>query len=133
MRVVLDSSVLVAAHISRAGVCAELVEEILLGHDLVLSEFILDELKEKLLTKFGFPKSVVALALTHLKQTTRIVEPTVLPPGICRDPDDIPVLGTAVAGETEVLVTVDKDLLALESYEGIAIIKPGEFWRRARG
>ena len=132
MRVVLDSSVLVAAHISRAGVCAELIEEILLGHDLVLSEFILEELEEKLLTKFGFPKSAVALALEHLKQAARIVEPMALPPGICRDPDDVPVLGTAVAGETEVLVTVDMDLLALGSYKGIAIIKPGEFWRRAR-
>ena len=132
MRGVLDSSVLVAAHISRAGVCAELVEEILLGHNLVLSEFILDELRNKLLTKFGFPKSIVALALAHLKQSSRMVEPMALPSGICRDPDDIPVLGTAVAGETEVVVTVDKDLLALESYEGIAIIKPGEFWRRVR-
>lgn len=132
MRVVLDSSVLVAAHISRAGVCAELVEEILLGHDLVLSEFILNELRDKLLTKFGFPKSAVSMALAHLKQTARMVDPTALPPGVCRDSDDIPVLGTAVAGETEVVVTVDKDLLALGSYEGIAIIKPGEFWRRIR-
>jgi len=130
--VVLDSSVLVAAHISRAGVCAQLVEEILLGHDLVLSEFILNELKENLLKKFRFPKSAVALALAHLRHSVRMVEPTALPPGICRDPDDIPVLGTAVAGETEILITVDKDLLDLGSYEGIAIIKPGEFWRRTR-
>lgn len=34
--------VLQTAFISRAGVCAELVEEIRLGHHLVLSEFILE-------------------------------------------------------------------------------------------
>jgi len=61
-----------------------------------------------------------------------MVEPMALPAGSCRDPDDIPVLGTAVAGSSELLVAVDKDLLALGSYVGIAIVKPGEFWRRAR-
>jgi hypothetical protein len=40
VRIALDSSVLVAAHITRAGVCAELLEEVLLGHELVLSVFI---------------------------------------------------------------------------------------------
>lgn len=48
MRVVLDTSVLIAAHVSRAGVSAELLEEVLTGHELVLSEFILDEHQQKL-------------------------------------------------------------------------------------
>ena len=55
MRVALDSSVLIAAHISRAGVCAELLEDLLLHHELVISEFILEELRRKLGEKFGFP------------------------------------------------------------------------------
>ena len=44
-----------------------------------------------------------------------------------RDPSDIPVLGTAVAAGVPVLVTVDKDLLALGEFQGIAIIKPLPF------
>ena len=28
------------------------------------------------------------------------------------------------------LVSVDKDLLALGTVEGIVIVKPGEFWKR---
>jgi len=46
-----------------------LVEEILLGHDLVLSEFILNKLRDKLIAKFGFPKTAVALVMAHLKRT----------------------------------------------------------------
>jgi len=44
VRIALDSSVLIAAHISRAGVCAELLEDRLLCSELVASEFILEEL-----------------------------------------------------------------------------------------
>ena len=55
MRIALDSSVLIAAHISRAGVCAELLADLLLHHELVISDFILEELRRKLGEKFGFP------------------------------------------------------------------------------
>ena len=56
MRIALDTSVLVAAHISRAGVCAEMLEDVLLHHELVTSQFILEELGRKLLEEFNFPK-----------------------------------------------------------------------------
>jgi len=38
-----------------------------------------------------------------------------------------------LAGAASVLVTLDKDLLALGEFQGIAIIKPGEFWRQTTG
>jgi predicted nucleic acid-binding protein len=34
-----------------------------------------------------------------------------------------------LASGASVLVTVDKDLLTLGEFQGIVIIKPGEFWR----
>jgi predicted nucleic acid-binding protein len=57
VRIALDSSVLIAAHISRAGVCAELLDDVLLHHELVISEFIIEEVRRKLLEKFRFPKN----------------------------------------------------------------------------
>lgn len=133
MRVTLDSSVLVAAHISRAGVCAELLEAVLLGHEVVVSDFILEELRAKLAGKFGFPEELVEAAVASIRSVGVLVDPAVVPHGICRDHEDLPVLGTAVAGGSVFLVTVDKDLLAVGAYRGVSIIKPGEFWRRARG
>ena len=44
MGVLTDYSVLVAVHISRAGVCAELLEDVLMDHEFVMSPFIIDEL-----------------------------------------------------------------------------------------
>jgi predicted nucleic acid-binding protein len=62
-----------------------------------------------------------------------MVEPVEIPSDVCRDLKDLPMLGTAVAGNAELLVTVDKDLLALGTYQNVTIIKPGAFWRRSAG
>ena len=130
MRVVLDSSVLIAAAISRAGVCPELLEDVLTHHEVVMSEFIAEELRRNLRDKFKFPEADVHELSRFLGKVATAVIPAELPANICRDPNDIPVLGTIVAASASVLVTVDKDLLALGEFRGIAIIKPGEFWRR---
>lgn len=130
MRVALDSSVLIAAHISRAGVCAELLEDVLLHHELVTSEFILGELCRKLIEKFDFPKRDAEQVAAFLRRAGVVVLPTELPPDMCRDPTDVPVLGTAVAGECALLVSVDRDLLDMRTVCEIPIIRPGDYWRR---
>jgi putative PIN family toxin of toxin-antitoxin system len=131
VRIALDSSVLIAAHISRAGVCAELLEDVLLHHDLVISDFILEELARKLVEKFKFSKRDTDLVGAFLRRVGIVVQPTDLPPDLCRDPADVPVLGTAVAGECALLVSVDRDLLDMQTIQAIPIIRPGEYWRRA--
>ncbi len=130
MRIAIDTSVLIAAHISRAGVCAEMLEDVLLHHELVISEFILEELGRKLLEKFNFPKSEIAQVAAFLRRSSIVVIPAELPPSVCRDPDDVPVLGTAVGGGCTLLISVDRDLLDMRSINDIPIIRPGDFWRR---
>lgn len=122
---------LVAAHISRAGVCAELLEDLLLHHDLVTSEFILEELGRKLSDKFSFPKREADQVAAFLRRVAVVVVPADLPSDVCRDPTDIPVLGTAVSGECALLISVDRDLLDIQRINEIPIIRPGEYWRRA--
>ena len=130
MRIALDSSVLIAAHISRAGVCAELLEDLLLHRDLVTSEFILEELGQKLSEKFSFSKREADQVAAFLRRVAVVVVPADLPSDVCRDPTDIPVLGTAVSGECALLISVDRDLLDMQRINEIPIIRPGEYWRR---
>jgi uncharacterized protein len=130
VRIALDSSVLIAAHISRAGVCAELLEDVLLHHELVTSEFILEELCRKLVEKFSFPEREADQVAAFLRRVAIIAVPTDLPSDVCRDPTDVPVLGTAVGGECSLLISVDRDLLDIQNFAGIAIVRPGEYWRR---
>lgn len=131
MRVALDSSVLIASHISRAGVCAELLEDVLLHHELVISAFILGEVDRMLVEKFNYPRRDADQVGHFLRRVSIVVEPSVLPPDLCRDPTDIAVLGTALAGECALLVSVDRDLLDMKTIQAIPIIRPGEYWRRA--
>jgi uncharacterized protein len=130
VRIALDSSVLIAAHISRAGVCAELLEDLLLHHDLVTSEFILEELGRKLSEKFSFPRRDADQVAAFLRRVAVVVVPADLPSNVCRDPTDIPVLGTAVSGGCALLISVDRDLLDMQRFNEIPIIRPGEYWRR---
>jgi len=130
VRIALDSSVLIAAHISRAGVCAELLEDLLLHHELVTSEFILEELRRKLVEKFRFAEREGDQVAAFLRRASVVVEPADLPSDLCRDPPDIPVLGTAVGGKCALLISVDRDLLDMQRIDEIPIIRPGEYWRR---
>lgn len=131
MRIALDSSVPIAAHISRAGVCAELLEDVLLHHELVTSKFILEELRRKLIEKFSFPAREADQVAAFLRRVAIVVIPADLSPKACRDPTDVPVLGTAVGGECSLLISVDRDLLDMQTFDEIPIVRPGEYWRRS--
>ena len=48
---------------------------------------------------------------------------------ITGDPEDDTVLATAVLGQVDSLVTGDRGLLALGTYEGIRVITPRDFLR----
>jgi len=48
------------------------------------------------------------------------------------DPDDVPVLEQAVAGEADVLVTGDRDLLDVAGRVPVEITTPRGFWKSLR-
>jgi len=132
VRVLVDSSVIVAA-VARPGVCTQFLDELVDGHVWLVSDFILDEVARKLREKFNIPQAVIAETIDRFTKLGERVEAAVIPSGECRDPEDIPILGAAVGGDADLLVTVDKDLLELRAFRGIPIVKPGEAFRRLRG
>ena len=106
------------------------MEDVLLHHEFIVSEYILAETGRTLREKFGYSDSDTRAVIAFLRGAALTVEPTALPPDSCRDPNDIPILGTAVAGSADIVIAVDRDLLALSSFRGISIVKPGEFWQQ---
>ena len=127
MKIVFDTNVLLAAFISPSGRSHELVERCATLHKIICSEFIIGELRDKLLNKFERESSEVERAIALLRVRMQIVIPTPLDEPVSRDSKDDPILGTAIAGEAERIITGDKDLLVLESYRGIKIMKPSDF------
>lgn len=128
MKVVLDTNVLVAAFIAH-GTCNELLEHCALHHAIVLSDFILGEFEHALESKFDFALSEVRRAQRLLRARCRLVEPAPLEQPLCRDPADDHVLGTAIAGACDCIITGDHDLLSLDPCRNMRIVSPSDFWR----
>lgn len=126
MRIVLDTNVLIAALISN-GVCAQVFESVATTHEIVSSESLLQELHEKLITKFHYSQEDADAAVALIKPKIQLVIPVPLSQSVCRDPDDDLVLATAVTGDAHCIITGDKDLLVLKQFEGVDIIRPAEF------
>jgi putative PIN family toxin of toxin-antitoxin system len=125
VRILLDTNVLFAAFLSH-GVCSGLYEEALLHAEIIVSEEILSELGEKLVSKGKLTKTEAAEVIVAVRSDAVIVGAESLGKPVCRDPDDDMVLGSALAGKADVIVTGDKDLLVLKTFRKIPIITPRE-------
>lgn len=129
MRVLADTNVLASALATR-GLCAELLEDVVNRHTLLVADPVLGELRQVLSGKFRLPAAVIAGFLDLLRSEGElIVDPKPLSLSF-EDPDDIPILACAVAGGADAFVTGDKALLALRAVEGIPILSPRALWRR---
>jgi predicted nucleic acid-binding protein len=69
----------------------------------------------------------------RIKGLAEVVMEAEVPASACRDPQDLPVLGAALGGRADLLVTVDRDLLDLGRWADIPIVRPGEAFHRMRG
>jgi putative PIN family toxin of toxin-antitoxin system len=136
MRLVLDANVLIAAFVAR-GVCAELLEYCVREHEPVTSEAILEEVRRNLVDKVKVTTTQAERTVRLLRTRFEVVEPVALEAQVSRDPDDDVVLGTAIAGGCDTIVSGDRDLLDLTTHRGIEIVSPGGFWsfesQRSRG
>jgi len=113
--------------ITAEGRCGDLVRRCMQVHTPITSEFILNELRENLIEKFQKASSDVDDAITLLRERFVVIEPVTLKVPVCRDPYDDTVLGTALAGQAQCIITGDKDLLSLGQYAGIDILRPNAF------
>jgi len=131
VKVVLDTNVLVAAFATR-GLCEAVLEVCLAGHDIVLSEPILKELRRHLRGKLKVPRVQAQAIVAFLREHAEVVVPATVPSDACRDRTDLAVLGTALAAEADCLVTGDRDLLDLREFRRTAILSPRAFHDRLR-
>lgn len=127
--VVLDASVIVSAALRRGSIPDRALEIGLASCRLVLSVAVEAELRDVL----SRPKFSRALApgrgqtpLAVLALTALRVEPAECVHE-CRDPDDDKYLEPAFAASAAVIVSGDRDLLALDPWRGVRILSPAAF------
>jgi putative PIN family toxin of toxin-antitoxin system len=131
VRVCLDTNVLIAAFASR-GLCSDVLRAVLTEHDLILGEVILVELRRVLKTKFKVPEDRIASAVAVFS-TVEIVPKPAEPSALqVRDRADRWVIATALAGQADVLVSGDSDLLDIAEQAPLPILNPRAFWELLR-
>lgn len=131
MRVFLDTNVLVSAFASR-GLCADLLELVLLEHDLVLGHNVLRELDKALREKVRLPAAHAAEIAEFISGEAALVVEKADPADVKADQDDARVLGEALAGQAEMFVTGDAALLRLGAVHVLRIVSPRQFWETLR-
>jgi putative PIN family toxin of toxin-antitoxin system len=132
MRLVFDTNVYIAA-LKASGYCAQLLNLVVdsqSGYELWASPFILDELERKLIEgkrPLTNKKEAADLIwfIRNTAQVTEILEDTKIK--ILRDPKDNHILMLAKKTKSDLIITMDQDLLTLKQFEGTAIVHPKNF------
>lgn len=96
--------------------------------ELCISPAIMVELADKLRSKFGANEDEIARTLKQLARISTVVRPDKRLRIIEDDPDNR-ILECALEAKTDFIVSGDKHLLRLKSYQGIPIVKASRFFR----
>ena len=132
MRLVLDTNVVVAGLLWH-GAPRRLIDLVIDNESVTLysSPVLIGELANTLgYAKFAkriaqFETSIAALVAQYEALVT-LVSPAHTPRVVLDDPDDDHVIACAIAANAQWIVSGDKHLLAVESYQDISIVTPAE-------
>lgn len=143
MRITPDTGILVRMNVRAAGPARRLLERILVGfHELVLSEFLLEETARvlrypRLQKLYQMAQEDIIEHVDLLRARADIVSPIVYQPVVSTDPNDDPVVFTAVAGRSDVLCALDRDfytpqVISFCGERGIEIMNDVELLERLK-
>lgn len=127
MKVYFDTNVLVSAYVAR-GICADLLRFVLARHELMTGEVNLVELTRVLRDKLHATDSQIASALAELRSQIVVPKPGAPSDLPIKDPADRWVLASAAAGQADLLVTGDDDLLSVAAEAPVPIVSPRGCW-----
>jgi putative PIN family toxin of toxin-antitoxin system len=131
VRVFLDTNVLVSAFASR-GLCAEVLELVLLDHDLVAGRNALREIDRVLREEIRVPAARSAEIVEFVANEAIETVEHALPVMADVDAEDALVLGEALAGRAQWFITGDAALLRLDRIDSPGILSPRQFWELLR-
>jgi putative PIN family toxin of toxin-antitoxin system len=100
---------------------------------LVLGEVMMEELRRAFTQKLKLPEERVAVAESVFTSVELISRPNAPSTVVVRDEDDRwIIIATAIAGSADVLVTGDRDLLAVATTAPLPTLAPRAFWELLR-
>lgn len=122
-----DTNVLISLLVFSSNKMNQMMECIFMEHQLVLSSYIVDELKDVVRRKFASKAGVVDALLAKMNYeyvyTPDLVDETLFE---IRDVKDYPVLYTAILEDVDIVVTGDGDFSDV-NVDKPEILTPAEF------
>jgi putative PIN family toxin of toxin-antitoxin system len=129
MKVFFDTNVFVAEALL-GGAAERIVTATIKARWRIFSSgYVLDETQRVLVEKLGFSRRFGHLTRVRIRRRVSIVVTPASRHHVPTDPADSPVLGSALAGGADMLVTNDRHLLALNPYQGLSIISMTEYFQ----
>lgn len=144
MRIVLDTNILVRANVKARGPARDLLAKILnSNHVLITSPFLLREVERAM----AYPRVQRLWKLSpldiqehvnFLESISELVYPIIETPVVLQDPNDDPVIYTAINGRADALCTLDRDFYGPSVLEfcrqrGVSVMTDVELLRRLEG
>ncbi len=128
MRTVLDTNILVRANVKARGPARDLLLKIAYSdHVIITSPFLLREVERALayrrlqkLWRLSLPD--IQEHVQFLVRISELVHPVIGAPVVLTDPNDDPVVYTAVYGKADALCTLDRDFSSRGLSRFVAIV-----------
>ena len=128
MRILIDTNIIVSAAIFPHGRISALMKEIIREHEIYICAFSLEELAYLVNAKFRKYKNDVDTFLNELAyvfvRSPFVLRESEVP--VIRDPDDYPILLSAIDADVDVLLSGDKDFYGVDC-ERPEILSPSAF------
>ena len=134
LRAVIDANVYVSALLRPEGPPGRIIERFLrdAAFDIVVSPPIVDEV----LRALAYPKvrrlmrgiAAPELWFEDIVVLANLVSGAYHLSGVCPDPDDDKYIAAAIEGRAALIVTGDRQMLALIEHDGVRIVSPRAFF-----
>ena len=131
-RIVADTNLLVSRLLLSQSLPAQVVRKAVEEGQLLVSDATLGELADVLSRAKFDPYVSLEDRQDFIRVLNRVAERIIVtaPIKACRDPKDDKFLEVALNGEANLILTGDRDLLALHPFRGVDILSPREYLER---
>ncbi|MGE3270822.1 MAG: putative toxin-antitoxin system toxin component, PIN family [Chloroflexota bacterium] len=133
IRAVLDTNTLVSGLLVPGGMPARIVlaafadQFLCFSSDAIVAEVLATLRRPRIQRKYQLDAATISRVTTFLSSDPVRVPLTVAVHGAASHPEDDLILATALSARADYLVTGDRQLQALGSYQGVQIVSPRTF------
>ncbi|MBU1200691.1 putative toxin-antitoxin system toxin component, PIN family [Patescibacteria group bacterium] len=124
MKLVLDTNIYIAAFLNK-GLASDILKLAQRRKiELFISNAIIKEIRRKLSEKFGINRETCQEFIELILQVATLVKPVEKLSIVKTDPTDDRILECALKAKAGLIISMDKHLLKLKSFNGIGIVHP---------